>query len=105
MLSIWLEFPSQYDVDEKMNNGSNSLESRKKRIKVKKVKIVKKLNENTYSETINGWLYEENGVVYDYDLDFPIGKVKKDENGIFNKLDKSTYIVENLINIPLFKLF
>ena len=95
----------QYEFDEKMNNGSNSLESKKKRIKVKKIKIVKKIDEATYSDTIYGWLYEDNGTVYDYELDFPIGKVKKDNSGIFNKLDKTTYIVDDLINIPLFKLF
>ena len=95
----------QYEFDEKMNNGLSSLESQKKKIKVKKIKIVKKIDENTYSDTIYAWLYENNGVVYDYNLDFPIGKVKKDNNDLFNKLDKSIYIVEDLINIPIFKLY
>jgi superfamily II DNA or RNA helicase len=95
----------KYEYDDKMDDGLNAMDSYKKRIKVKKVKIVKKINEKTYSESLNAWLYEETGVVYDFDLDFPIGKVLKDKTGQFNKLDKDTYIIDNIIKIPIFKYY
>jgi len=98
-------FNKNYDFDDKMNDGSNSLDSIKKRIKVKKVKVVKKLDEKNYSETILAWLYENNGTVYDYNLNYAIGKVKKDKNGFFEKLNNDTFIVSKLIKIPVFKLF
>lgn len=98
-------YNKNFDFDDKMNDGSNSIDSIKKRIKVKKIKVVKKLGDNNYSDTIFVWLYEENGVVYDYDLDYPIGKIKMDKNGLFEKLDKDTYIIDNIIKIPIFKLF
>ena len=34
---------------------------------------------NVYSDPIFAWLYEENGVVYHNELDFPIGRIEKDE--------------------------
>ena len=93
------------EVDSKMDNGLNSIDSNKMKIKVRKVKIVKQLDEKTYSETINAWLYEPSGVVYDYDTNYPIGKINKDENNNLKKLDKDIYIVEKVINIPIFKLY
>jgi hypothetical protein len=93
------------EIDSKMDNGLNAIDSIKKRIKVRKVKVVKKLDDMTYSETINGWFYEPTGVVYDYKLDYPIGMVGRDVNGSFTKLDKDTYIIDRVINIPQFKLY
>ena len=69
-------YNKNFDFDDKMNDGSNSIDSIKKRVKVKKVKVVKKLGDSNYSDSIFAWLYEENGVVYDYDLDYPIGRIK-----------------------------
>jgi hypothetical protein len=48
------------------------------------------------------WYYPESGVVYDYDLDFPIGKVRI-VDGNPEKLDDSTYIINQVINIPKLK--
>ncbi len=93
------------EIDSMMDNGMNSIDSVKKRIKVRKIKIVKKLDDNNYSEVINAWFYEPSGVVYDNDLDFPIGKVGKDNNGNYIKLDKDVYIMDKVINIPIFKLY
>ena len=93
------------EVDSKMDNGLNAIDSIKKRIKVRKIKVVKKLDDMTYSETINGWFYEPTGVVYDYKLDYPIGMVGRDVNRSFTKLDKDTYIIDRVINIPQFKLY
>ncbi len=98
-------FNPDIEIDAKMDNGMNSLDSMKKRIKVRKVKVVKKLDENNFSETITAWLYEQTGVVYDKDLDFPIGRISRDMNGNLLKLDKDIYIMDKLINIPIFKLY
>lgn len=94
-----------YDYDEKMDNGLNSLDSNKIKIKVRKIKVVKKIDDMNYSEPIYVWFYEPSGVVYDYDMNYPIGKINRNVDGNLNKLDKDTYIVDQLINIPIFKLF
>jgi superfamily II DNA or RNA helicase len=46
------------------------------------------------------WYNPDTGVVYDYDLHYPLGKVKYDDNGIPMKLDKDLYEIE-FINIPV----
>ena len=88
-----------------MDNGLNAIDSIKKRIKVRKIKVVKKIDDNNYSEEINAWFYEKSGVVYDNQLDYPIGKVGKDSSGNYMKLDKDVYIMDKVINIPIFKLY
>ncbi len=103
--NVGAAFNPDIERDAKMDNGMNSLDSMKKRIKVRKVKVVKKLDENNFSETITAWLYEQTGVVYDKDLDFPIGRISRDMNGNLLKLDKDIYIMDKLINIPIFKLY
>ena len=84
--------------DKKIDNGLNAISSENKKIKVIKIKAVYKIN-NDYSKSENYWYNNETGVVYDYDLDFPVGKVYI-TNGIPNKLDKDTYIIDQLIDIP-----
>ncbi len=93
------------EYDNKMDNGLNSKDSIKMKIKVRQIKIVKKIDEKNYSDTISAWYYEPSGVVYDYDLNYPIGKISKDDNNIPKKLNKDTYIIDNVINIPMFKLY
>jgi len=93
------------ETDSKMDNGLNSIDSVKAKIKVRRVKIVKMLDSNNYSDTINAWLYEPSGVVYNYDTNYAMGEILKDEMGNFKKLDKDTFIVEKIINIPIFKLY
>lgn len=85
--------------DKKINDGLNNIDSKVKRIKVIKINAVKKLNDNNYSEPKLYWYNNLNGIVYDYDLDYPIGKVYI-KDGIPNKLDKDTYIIDEIINIP-----
>ncbi len=93
------------EIDGMMDNGLNAIDSIKKRIKVRKIKVVKKIDETSYSEETNAWFYEQSGTVYDNELDYPIGKVGKDSNGNYLKLDKDTYIMDQVINIPIFKLY
>ena len=98
-------YSPRLDYDDKMDNGSNSIDSHKIKIKVRKIKAVKRIDDMNYSETINVWFYEPNGIVYDFEMNYPIGKINRDASGNFNKLDKDTYIIDNVINIPIFKLF
>lgn len=84
--------------DKKIDNGLNSINSETKRIKVIKIKAVYMINEQ-YSEPETYWYNPQTGIVYDFDLDFPIGKVYI-TNGITNKLNKDTYIIDQLIDIP-----
>ena len=86
-----------YD-DKKIDNGLNSINSEKKKIKVIKIKAVYIINEE-YTIPEFYWYNSDTGIVYDYDLDYPIGKVYI-INGIPNKLDDETYIIDELIDIP-----
>ena len=85
--------------DMKISNGSNSTNSIT--IKVKVVKI-KGIIENNVNDIQYYWYNPETGVVYDYDLNYPMGRVKFTLDGIPEKLDKETYRIE-IINIPTIK--
>ena len=84
--------------DKKIDNGLDSVNSLIKKIKVIKIKAVYMIDEH-FSELDNYWYNPQTGIVYDYELDYPIGKVYI-TNGIPNKLNKETYIIDQMINIP-----
>jgi hypothetical protein len=91
--------------DIKMDNGSNSTKSISLKIKVMKIKAVKQLTSNAedkieYSKPEFYWYYAKSGVVYDYELHFPVGRVAVDMDGVATKLDKDTYIIDYVIPIP-----
>lgn len=86
--------------DMKMDNGSNSIYSVTKRIKVMRVKGRVLLEEDTYDEVQDYWYYAETGVVYDFDMHFPVGRVLLDDNELPVKLDKETYVINDVIEIP-----
>jgi len=93
--------PAYKDNDQKINNGLNSLDSISKKVKVIKIKAVKKINDDELSEIIiDYWYNPETGIVYDIELDYPVGRVYI-KDGIANKLNQSTYIIDKTINIPL----
>ena len=95
-------FKEDIEYDIKINNGLNSDNSDIKRIKVIKIEGVEKIAEETYENKKNYWYSPESGVVYDFELDFPIGKIRIiDENP--EKLNDTTYIISQLINIPKLK--
>ena len=52
---------------------------------------VKKLASG-YSEKVQYLMDEETGIVYDYDLKFPIGKIYFDEDGIPDINSKNEYV-------------
>ncbi len=91
--------------DIKISNGSNSAKSITVKVKVIKIKGI--IEGEKESEAINYWYNPEPesvgyGVVYDYDLNYPVGKVKFDDIGNPEKLDKDTYKID-LIPIPTIK--
>ena len=94
-----------FEFDSKMDNGIYSLDSVIEKIKVLEIMAVKRLDENSYSEAEKYWFNEETGVVYDYSLDQPIGKVERDDNGNYVKLKGNVYVISILIDVPEFKLF
>jgi hypothetical protein len=99
-----------YD-DMKYNNGLNAPNYKVTRIKINKIKAVKQIkndnnSENTkniYSEPENYWYNPNTNIVYDYDLQFPIGKVGVDDDNIPLKLDNETFIINKTIPIPIIK--
>jgi len=98
-------YDKKLDFDNKMDNGLNSKDSIKMKIKVRKIKIVKKLDESNYSNIITVWYHDDSNVVYDLDLNYPIGKLEKDKSNNLKKLDKDVYILDDEIKVPIFKLF
>jgi hypothetical protein len=68
------------EYDQKLNNGLNSKDSSLIKIKVMKIKAVKKLSDTIYSESEYYWYYKNTGVIYDLILNYPVGKVDKDES-------------------------
>jgi len=80
--------------DDRIESGSYSVNSYTKRIKVIEIKAVKVIEESKYSDPEKYWLYPKTGVVYDFDLKYPVGKVSFDESGVLKKLDKDTYIID-----------
>jgi hypothetical protein len=98
-------FNEKFEYDQKIDNGSNSKESSRLKIKVRKIKAVKIIEENLYSDPENYWFYEESGMVYDYELFYPVGRIEKDVNGNSIKLDNENYIIGDVIDIPEFKIY
>jgi hypothetical protein len=91
--------------DQKVDNGSNSKDSNRIKIKVRKIIAVKKTDSGTFSKEKEYWLYEDTGVVYDFELNYPVGKLEKDENSNFVMLENNVYIIGDVIDIPKFELY
>jgi hypothetical protein len=78
--------------DLKIDNGLNSTKSIVVKVKVIKIKGIVDNIISSY------WYDTKSGVVYDYELHYPVGKVAK-INGIPEKIDIDTYKLD-VINIP-----
>jgi hypothetical protein len=98
-------FQNKIDYDLKIDNGSNAKDSNRIKIKVRKIKAVKRVDENSYSKEESYWLNEDTGVVYDYTLNYPVGKLDKDENNQYKLLENDIYIIGEVIDIPEVKLY
>ena len=91
--------------DIKFDSGLNATNSHVERIRVIKIKAVSvqsidKANNIKYSTPNTYWYHNKTGIVYDYQMKYPVGRVYINENNLPNKLDKDTYIISDLINIP-----
>jgi hypothetical protein len=103
-------YQDKLEYDTKINNGLNSRTSKIIKIKVRKIKAVYKIESNSkdqpdvssYSEPQIFWYFDKNNVVYDFDQNFPVGKIELDNDGNLNKLNEDTYIINFIIDIPTF---
>ena len=98
-------YSDKFEFDEKMDNGLNSNDSLVQKIKVIEIEGVKRLDEESFSSSEKYWFNEETGVVYDHELNYPIGKVERDNKGNYSKINEKAYIISILIDIPEFKLY
>jgi len=93
--------------DVKYDIGLNAKNSRIERIKVIAIKAVYQTNTDIdkpiYSPPEKYWYYSKNGMVYDYQTHYPVGKVPL-TNGLPLKLDKDTYIMTDIIDIPTIEI-
>jgi SNF2 family DNA or RNA helicase len=87
--------------DKKMDNGLNSVNSVKKKVKVYKIKARMQID-GELSDVGEYWYNPDTGIVYDKDFDFPVGRVAK-EFGVAKKIDPQTYLVDEVIDIPKLK--
>jgi hypothetical protein len=88
--------------DSKLNNGLNAMNTDLKTVKVIKI-MGMKVVEGVRQQPENYWYNPETRVVYDFDLDYPIGKVKLDNEGLVTKVienDVTYYLIEEVIDIP-----
>lgn len=96
----------EYIADDlKIDNGSNSNKAITQKIRVLKIQAVKILSPPDeepvkYSEPQFYWYYDKSGIVYDFDVHMPIGRVAKDMDNLPVKIDKNTYIIDYVIPIP-----
>jgi hypothetical protein len=98
-------FQNKIEYDNKIDNGSNAKDSSRIKIKVRKIKAVKRVDENSYSNEENYWFNDVTGVVYDFILNYPVGKIDKDENNQYRLLENDIYIIGEVIDIPEVKLY
>ena len=82
-------YKQDIEDDKKMNTNMTVV-----RVRVMKIKAVQQLdNDGTiYSEPQNYWVNFETGIIYDFDLKFPCGKIKLNE-----KINKDTYVIDKII--------
>jgi superfamily II DNA or RNA helicase len=93
------------EYDQKMNNGLSSKDSIIQKIKVRKIIASYKVDDTLFSNAKPYWYYDKSHVIYDYELNFPVGKIALDENLLPIKLDNETYLIDKVIHIPDFKLY
>jgi superfamily II DNA or RNA helicase len=98
-------YQKNLDFDMKINNGLNSIDSLVRKIKVREIDAVTKISDKKYSSKEKYWYFDETGVVYDFKLNFPVGKISKNKNNQEIKLNKDTYIIDTKIKIPEFKIY
>lgn len=95
--------------DLKLNNGLNSENSKVRRIKIVKIKAVRQLKETVdyenpkkgdFSEANDYWYFPESLTVYDYDDQYPIGKIGTIDD-IPIKLNNGNFVITQMVPIPI----
>lgn len=81
--------------DKKLDNGLNNMSSEVRSVQVVEIKAVKE-HERGVGEPVLYWYDPASGVVYDHELDFPVGKVKLVDD-IPAKVDDATYIIDQQV--------
>lgn len=98
-------YNDKLEYDQKINNGLNSKESSIIKIKVRKIYATFKINDNLYSKPKQYWYYEKSNIIYDHELNYPVGKIAIDDTGSPIKTDNKTYLIDKIISIPEFKIY
>jgi len=84
-------------IDKKLSDGLNAVNSQVKTIKVYKILAVKLLNINVYSKEEPYWFDYDSGIIYDYHLNSPIGKILKFDNN-YKMIGVGIYIIDTSIS-------
>ena len=92
-------YTQNLEIDKTIDNGLNAYNSTIKNIKIYKITGIIQISNNLYSPQQIYWINFDTGVIYDYILIYPIGKVLKNTDGIYDQL-QDAYIIKTLINIP-----
>ena len=107
LLSVPLKpaYQKNIEYDLKMDDGLNARNSTIEKIKVRVIRAVIRTGEKTISSDMKYLLNDNTGVIYDYDLNYPVGKLERDENNNFVLLDDKIYIIGQTIQIPEYKIY
>lgn len=89
----------------KPGKGSDSEFAQTIMIGTELIDAVQKKSDNKYGKKKKYWYYPEKGYVYDHDLDYLVGKVRVDDDGIPEMFDKDTYIIGNLVKLANYKIY
>jgi len=63
------------------------------------------MDNNVYSKSKYYWYYDKTNIIYDFELNYPVGKIALDDNNNPIQIDNETYLIDKLINIPEFKIY
>lgn len=85
--------------DVKYDSGLHAKNTIVERIKVIKILAVYRIDADNYSNPHHYWYDSKTGFVYDFETHYPVGSVEI-INNLPNKLNKDTYIISNLLDIP-----
>jgi superfamily II DNA or RNA helicase len=86
--------------DVKYDGGLNAINTYVETIKVIKIMGVFQEKEEKYSAQVDYWYHEPTGMVYDYEMKYPVGRVLYSDNGLPFMIDKNVYVITDVIQIP-----
>lgn len=92
-------YRSDFKTDSKLDAGLYAVNTTTVRVKVFAIRAIYPMGNGIYSDPQKYWYDSKTGMVYDYEVKYPVGKVNM-VDGLPNKRDKDTYIIDTLVNIP-----